>query len=180
MSRFGTLNPVIGVIMVLLSIYLTPEWSLGDSLFDLGLSGFGSVLFNSGLLMSGSLAMIYSAGLFEYTKDDIVGQVGSISFLIYSLSISILGISIIDLGFYREYVILLLFIMIPLSTLLLSYFLYKRGLKKFTIFGVFVIIFSLIPWILGGQIDAFKEFIALLPFNFWQIMVGLHMYRLSQ
>jgi len=86
MARFGTPSPVIGAIVILLSISITPSWSLAQSLIDLGSGGFGSVLFNSGLLMAGSLAMLYAAGLFEFTIGDIIGQIGSTGFLIYAVS----------------------------------------------------------------------------------------------
>ena len=74
MARFGTFSSIIGAIMILFSVSLTPGWGLSQPLSYLGSEGFGSVIYNSGLLMTGSLAMLYAAGLFEFTKDDIVGQ----------------------------------------------------------------------------------------------------------
>ena len=102
MARFGTASPVIWAIIILISISMTPGWSMSQPISDLGSEGFGSVLFNSGLLMAGSLAMIYAAGLFEFTKGDIVGQIGSAAFLIYALSTCILGIAVIDLGDFHD------------------------------------------------------------------------------
>lgn len=179
MSKFGTLSPIIGTIMILISIQFSPDWSLRQSIFDLGFGGFGSVIFSSGLLMSGSLAMLFSAGLFEFTKKNLIGQSGSIGFLMYAVSTCVLGISIIDLGDIRSYAYLLLFLMIPISTLLLSYFLYRRGLKRYVLTGVFVIAFSLTPLILRGQVDAVKELTALIPFSIWQVLLGLYLINLE-
>ena len=180
MARFGTLGPVIGAIVILISISMTPGWGLSQTLSDLGSEGFGSVLFNSGLLMAGSLAMLYAAGLFEFTKGDIVGQIGSASFLIYAVSTCILGIAVIDLGDIHNQIATLLFAMIPVSAALLSYNLYSRNLTKYAILGALSTILGILPWVIGGPIGAVKELIALIPLSILQVALGVHMYRLEE
>jgi len=180
MARFGTPSPVIGAIIILLSISMTPSWSLNQPLSDLGSDGFGSVIFNSGLLMAGSLAMLYAAGLFEFTKGDIVGQIGSTSFLIYAISACVLGIAVIDLGDLHNQISTLLFVMIPVSAAMLSYSLYKMGLTRYAAVGAIATIFGVIPWIMGGSIDAVKELVALFPFGVWQVALGLYLYGLEE
>ena len=180
MARFGTASPVIGAIIIILSISMTPGWSLSQTLSDLGSEGFGSVLFNSGLLMTGSVAMLYSAGLFEFTKGDIVGQIGSAAFLIYAVSTCVLGIAVIDLGEIHNIFALLLFVMIPISAATLAYSLYSRNLTKYAMLGVLATILGIVPWFMGGPVDAFKELIALIPISVLQIALGFHMYRLEE
>lgn len=179
MARFGTPSPVIGALVVLISVSMTPEWSLNQSLFDLGSEGFGSVLFNSGMLMAGSLAMLYAAGLFEFTQGDMVGKLGSAAFLVYAVSTCVLGINVIDLGEAYAQFSTLVFLMIPISTTLLSYYLYSRNLARYAILGVLAAIFGVIPWVMGGPVDAFMEIIALIPISVFQMALGLHMYRLE-
>jgi hypothetical membrane protein len=180
LARFGTASPVIGAIIILLSISMSPEWSISQTLSDLGSEGFGSVLFNSGLLMSGSLAMLYAAGLFEFTKGDIVGQIGSAAFLFYALSTCILGIAVIDLGEIHNQIATLLFIMIPISGATLAYNLYSRNLTKCAVLGGVAAILGVTPWLMGGPVDAVKELIALIPISVLQIALGFHMYRLEE
>ena len=180
MARFGTFSSIIGAIMILFSVSLTPGWGLSQPLSDLGSEGFGSVIYNSGLLMTGSLAMLYAAGLFEFTKDDIVGQLGSLAFLLFSGSICILGIAIADIENIHNQVAYLLFFMIPTSATLISYNLYKRGLSRYAVLGLISLIFGLIPWLMGGPVDSVKELTALIPFSIWQIALGVYLYRLNE
>ena len=180
MAKFGTPSPVIGAIMILISISMTPGWSLSQPLSDLGSGGFGSVIFNNGLLMSGALSMLFAAGLFEFTKGDIIGQVGSAAFLLFALATCGVGIVIIDLGVIHDQFATILFLMIPISSALISYNLYRRGLMRYAALGIVALLFGVVPWALGGSVNAVKELIALIPFSIWYIMLGLYMYRLEE
>lgn len=180
MARFGTFSPIAGAVMILLSTSMDPSWSLNQSLSSLRSGGFSAVLFNSGLLMTGSLAMVYSAGLFEFTKGDLVGKIGSAAFLTYALSTCSLGIMIVDLGDAYYIIGKMLFIMIPLSAALLSINLYRRGLRRYASPGLIAVIFGVAPWLIGGPVDAVKELVALIPFNLWQLGLGLYLYRIKE
>ena len=180
MARFGTASPVIGAIIIIISISMTPEWSMSQPITDLGVEGFGSVLFNSGLLMAGSLGMLYAAGLFEFTKGDTVGQIGSAAFLIYALSTCFLGLAVIDLGAIQDQIPMVLYAVIPVSGALLGYNLYTRNLTRYALLGALAAIFGVIPWLIGGPVNAVNELIALLPISVLQIALGLHMYRLEE
>ena len=180
MARFGTSSPIVGLGVIGLSIMMTPTWSMMQPLSELGSGGFGSVMYTNGLLMTGALAMFLAAGLFEYTNGDLVGQIGSGAFLMYSVLICALGIVIIDWGIWYKYFTDIVFIMIPLSPALLSYNFYKRSLKSQSLIGILPIIFGLATWALGGPIDAQKELLAIIPFGLWQIAIGLHMFRLKE
>ncbi len=181
MARFGTPSSVVGAFMIAASILLANNWSFsGNVLGDLGVMGSGSmIIYNSGLLMAGSLAMLLAAGLFEFTTDDIVGQIGSAVFLAYSLAVVILGISILDLGDWVQYASPAIYIMIPASSVLLSYNFYNRGMRMEAGMGVVAALFGALCWVLGGPVTATNQVIALAPFSVWQIMFGLHMYRLE-
>ena len=179
MARFGTFSPILGGIMILISVSMTPEWSPSQPLSDLGSAGIGSVIFNNGLLMSGALAMLFAAGLFEFTKGDTIGQVGSAAFLLYGIAICGIGVVIIDLGAIHDQFATILFLMIPTSSALISYNLYKRSLMRYAALGAVSLILGVVPWVLGGKIDAVKELVALIPFSIWQIALGVYMYRLE-
>jgi hypothetical protein len=148
-------------------------------LSDLGAGGFGSVMYTNGLLMTGALAMLLAAGLFEYTSGDLIGQIGSATFLVYSILTCALGLVIIDWGVWYGYFTDITFLMIPLSSALLSYSFYTNGPKNQALVGILPVVFGVATWALGGPVDAQKELLALIPFGIWQIAIGLHMYGLK-
>jgi hypothetical membrane protein len=180
MAKFGTPSPVIEGVMVVISILISANWSINDPLSDLGSSGLESVIFNSGLLMAGSLAMLFAAGLFEFTKGSIIGQIGSAAFLGYAISTCAVGVVIIDMGALHDQFATALFLLIPVSAALISYNLLRKGLKNHAILGVIATILGIVPWLIGGPVGALKEIAAFLPFSIWQIALGLHMYGLEE
>ena len=181
MAKFGTPSSVIGAFMIGISILMTNNWSFTqDTLAALGVMGSGgAIIYNSGLLMAGSTAMLLAAGLFEFTEKDMIGQVGSAVFLAYSVSVCILGISILDLGEWVQYVSPAIYIMIPASSVLLGYTFYNKDMKIEAGLGVLSALVAIGVWVLGGPYTAMNQVISLLPFSVWQIMFGLHMYRLE-
>ncbi len=182
MAKFGAFSSVLGAFMIGVTISLTENWSFSQNTFsELGVMGAGaSVLYNSGLLMAGALTMILAAAFFEYTKGDIIGQAGSAVFLVYSISVCILGISILDLGAWVSYVSQAIYVMIPLSSALISYHLYKNGLKIQAVVGFVAAAIGAAIWAMGGPVNALNQTIALAPFSIWQIYFGLHMSRLVE
>lgn len=181
MARFGTFSSILGAFMIGITIMMTENWSFSQNTFgELGVMGAGAaVLYNSGLLMAGALAMILAAAFFEFTKGDIIGQAGSAVFLAFSLSVCLLGVSILELGDWTKHVSPAIYVMIPLSATLLGYSLYKKGLKLQAGLGILAAAIGAAIWVMGGPMNALNQTIALVPFSAWQIYVGLYMYRLE-
>ena len=180
MAKFGTLSSILGAFMIGITITMTENWSFTQNTFsELGVMGAGAaIIYTSGLLMAGALAMLLAAAFFEFTSGDIVGQAGSAVFLAFSLSVCVLGVGIIDLGEWVRYVSPAIYVMIPLSATLLSYNLYKKGLQLHAGVGLVAAVIGAAIWLMGGPVNALNQTIALAPFSVWQIYVGLHMYRL--
>jgi hypothetical membrane protein len=181
MARFGTFSSILGAFMIGVTIMMTENWSFSQNTFgELGVMGAGAaVLYNSGLLMAGALAMILAAAFFEFTKGDNIGQAGSAVFLAFSLSVCLLGVSILELGDWTKHVSPAIYVMIPLSAALLGYSLYKKGLKLHAGLGILASAIGVAIWVMGGPVNALNQTIALAPFSVWQIYVGLYMYRLE-
>jgi hypothetical membrane protein len=158
MARFGTFSPILGVFMIGVTIMMTENWSFSQNTFgELGVMGAGAaVLYNSGLLMAGALAI-----------------------LAFSLSVCLLGVSILELGDWTKHVSPAIYVMIPLSAALLGYNLYKKGLKLHAGLGILAAAIGVAIWVMGGPVNALNQTIALAPFSVWQIYVGLYMYRLE-
>ena len=182
LARFGTFSSILGAVMIGVTITMTENWSFSqNTLSELGVKGsVAGILYNSGLLMAGALAMILAAAFFEFTSGDIVGQVGSAVFLAFSLSVCVLGVSIIDLGEWVKYISPAIYVMIPLSAALLSYSLYKNGLNLHAVVGLFAAAIGAVIWVKGGPVNALNQTISLAPFSVWQVFVGMYMYRLEE
>ena len=182
MARFGTPSSILGAFMIGVTITMTENWSFTqNTLSELGVMGAGAaIIYTSGLLMAGALAMLLAAAFFEFTSGDIVGQVGSVVFLAFSLSVCVLGVSILDLGDWVRYVSPAIYVMIPLSAALLGYSLYKKGLKRHAGVGLVVAVIGAAIWVIGGPVTALNQTLALAPFSVWQVYVGLHMKRLEE
>jgi len=181
MARFGTPSSIIGAFMIGVSILSATNWSFTqDTLNALGVMGSGgAIIYNSGLMMAGSTAMLLAAGLFEFTDGDIIGQAGSAIFLAYSVSVCILGVSILDLGAWVQYVSPAIYMMIPASSIILSYTFYNKDMKTEATVGALTAVVGIGMWAIGGPVNAMNQVIALAPFSVWQILFGLHMYRLE-
>ncbi len=167
--------------MITLSIIYSNGWSFSqNTLGDLnaGITS-GGIIYTTGLLMSGSLAMILAAALFEFTGKDLMGQAGSVVFLGYSVSVCTLGITLLDLGEWVKYVSPAIYVMIPISSLILSYTFFKRDMKVEAALGAISTVTGTVVWVLGGPINAYIQVLALAPFSVWQLVFGLHMYRLE-
>jgi hypothetical protein len=129
--------------------------------------------------MAGSMAMIFSAGLFEFTDGDFLGRIGSGGVLLYGISVSALGLSLVDLGAYRGSIVYAIFFIVPVSLALLAVHLFKRGLTVYAVIGALGSLISFIPWIQGGPATAMQELMVLVPFSIWQLAIGYHMYKLE-
>ena len=180
MARYGTWSPIVGAALIGSSILMTPNWSPSQSLIALGSGGFSAVVFNSGLLMAGALAMLLAAGLFEYNKGDLVGQIGCGAFLGYAFVTCALGVVLIDLTSLQDQLIAIFFILIPFSTAILSYSFYGKQLMKFVALGAVVVLFEVAPWFMGGFVNTQNELLSLIPFSIWQIALGIHLYGLKE
>jgi len=180
MARFGTLSPVIGGLTILLAKSMNPAWSISQPLLALGEEGFAAVVFNSGLLMAGSLAMIYAAGLFEYMRGDKVGQIGSACFLIYAICTCLLGAMMVELGGLRPIISGALFAMVPLSQALISYALYGKGLTGHSLLGLTSAVIGGAPWIMDDRGGAVYQLVALASMSIWEIALGVYLQRLEE
>ena len=182
MAKFGTLSSILGAFMIGITITMTENWSFTQNTFsELGVMGAGAaIIYTSGLLMAGALAMLLAAAFFEFTSGDIVGQAGSAVFLGFSLSVCVLGVGIIDLGEWVRYVSPAIYVMIPLSATLLSYNLYKKGLQLHAGVGLVAAVIGAAIWLMGGPVNALNQTIVLAPFSVWQIYIGHYMYRLEE
>ena len=176
MGLFGLLSPFVGLIMIWIAVLLTPGWSITkDTLSALGGDAFGNMVFNSGLPMAGALMMLFSTGLFEISKRRIIGQLGSLLYLLASVIIVALGVATINVQPIHNYLSVALFVLIPLSLAANSANLYLMSLKIYAALGILGFILSAGIWATPGPVNGLKETVALIGLAVWQIPLSYWM-----
>lgn len=180
MGYFGILSPILGLLMLYLSISFTSGYDITtQTLSELGTGGFGAVLFNSGLLMAGALMMLFSTGLWEMGKKDIKGILGSIMYLITSIIVVSLSLVTINVNPWHYYFSVGLFTFIPLSMFTFSLYLLGIQLKERAIVGFISGAGSILIWITGGPVNGVKELVSLIFLTIWQIPIAYWMINRS-
>jgi len=172
------LAPIFAVVMIYLSVGSTPGWRLTeDTLSHLGAVGFGAVLFNNGLVMSGALMLVFGAGLYEFSVGDTVGRVGTALYLLSSGLV--IGLSLVTIKYQpvHNMAATALFVALPLSAAVTSVYSWRMGLKPYAMAGFAAAVISAGVWAAAGSVTAFYEVMALAPIGVWQMALGYWMCR---
>jgi hypothetical membrane protein len=178
MGVFGILSPLLGFLMLFLSISYTPNFTLtNQTLSELGVGGFGAVLFNGGLMMTGALMMLFSTGLWELGKNNFKGMLGSMMYLIVGLIIVVLSFVTINIDPWHYYLSVALFAFIPLSIIIFSLHLLVIDLRTYAIIGFLTGSASIVIWFIGGPVNGLKELFSLFSLTVWQMPLGYWMLK---
>lgn len=170
--------PIFSAVMIYLSIGSTPGWSLTEeTLSQLGAVGFGAVLFNNGLVMSGALMLVFGAGLYEFSAGDMVGRIGSALYLLSSGLVIGLSLATVKVQPIHNVATTALFIALPLSATVTSVYAWRIGLKPYAAMGFAASAVSAVVWAAAGNVTAFYEVMAIAPIGLWQMTLGYWMCR---
>jgi len=176
---FGIIAPFFGLLIIASSIWLSPWFSwTGDALSDLGgTDGFEAVVFNSGLAMTGALLMMFSTGLFEMTKGDVMGQVGSVVNLVSAVLLIGIGVANITIEPWHNYMSVGFFVTLPLSAVLIGFFCYRKKWRFYTLLAWGTAILSAVIWFLPWASPAIPEALSTSYLAVWQILLAYWMYK---
>ena len=176
MGWFGIIAPFLAALMIFVSVGSTPGWSLTEqTLSQLGSGGFGAVLFNSGLAMSGSVMLLFGAGLYEFSDNDAVGVIGAALYILSSGIIIGLSLATIEVQPIHDQAATVLFIVLPMSVAISSLYTWKIGLKPYATIGFAATVISLGVWIIARSVTALYQLMILIPIGLWQIALGYWM-----
>ncbi len=175
---FGLAAPVLGLIIVASSILMAPWFSwTGNALSDLGgTEGPESILFNAGLPMTAALMMMFSGGLFEMTKGNIVGQVGSGFHLAASFLLAGIGVANITIEPWHYYVSVGFFVTLPLSAVLVGYFCFKNKMRYYTLLSWGTAALAGAIWLLPWGAIAIPEALSVSYIGVWQMLLAWWMW----
>ena len=175
---FGAAAPLLGFTMIFLSIRASPWFSwTGNALSDLGVSGFGSVLFNSGLPMTGALMMIFSLGLFQLAKGCWMGRLGSVLFVAGAILLCGIGVFPETAGGIHYHLSVAFFVSLPMSLFALGISMTRRDMKGFGLLSFAAGFVAVGVWLLQWSGAAIPEAISVLSVGGWSSVLGLWMLK---
>jgi hypothetical membrane protein len=146
----GFLTPIIAFALIFSAIASYPEFSwVDDALSDLGIvEGATAVLFNSGLLISGALCLIFATGLFVYLKKHFVGKIGAFIFVLASLALFAIGVFPENIRPTHYIVSVAFFVLLPISLLVTVGTFWLMHKTRMATFTLLVAVAAATPWVL--------------------------------
>ncbi|RLF12221.1 MAG: hypothetical protein DRJ98_01290 [Thermoprotei archaeon] len=157
----GIILPFFAFSSIALAIAASPWFNWGNNaLSDLGVEGVSALIFNSGLIFSGLLGVVFSLGLLNLYRSAGLLRVGSVLLLLSSLLLSSIGLFPETAGRIHFYVSLGFFALTPISLIVIGI-----GLiwTKFPKTGLTILLLSLssgIPWLFPWSGLAIPETLA--------------------
>ena len=174
---FGIISPLFGLMIIAASIWLSPwfRWT-GNALSDLGAEGLESVVFNSGLAMTAALMMMFSAGLLEMTRGDIIGQVGGAIHLLSAGLLIGIGVLNITIEPWHDYVSVGFFAAMPLSAMFIGGFCYRKRMRFYSLIAWGSATLAVVIWLLPWASVAIPEALSVAYVSVWQMIMAHWMY----
>lgn len=180
----GILSPLTAFTLILLAITSYPQFSwIENALSDLGVQeGVTAILFNSGLVTGGILALTFAFGLFKILGDKALGKVGTFSFILAALALTLIGVFPENIKPTHYYTSVMFFTLFPISALIIGVtFLLKADLKM----GFFAFLAAsvamavwVIHWTVGFDSNvAIPETLSAIPASAWCIVLGFKMLK---
>ena len=180
----GILAPIVAFACILLSILFASSFSWTDNaLSDLGIMPDPTaILFNSGLIVGGLLAIVFAVGLFFFIKDKSVGRVGALLFIIDCLALTGIGVFPENTGSMHLYVSVAFFALFPFSMFLITTYFVLASRNKMAIFTFLVSVFAASVWIAEFWIKyvpgvAIPETLSGVATSLWAVFTSITMLK---
>ena len=183
------MTPVVAFTVITLAILRSPWFSwTGDYLSDLGIQSTSHILFNSGLIVSGALLIVFAFGLRGSTlSSQSRGRTGTLLLILDGFALSAIGI--FPLKGDATHILILhilaaaaFFTLIPASLSFIGIAKLRsseRALGWLTITvaaltgAVMVVLWPVVPVCTGWEGGAISQTIALPPMAVWSIVFGI-------
>jgi hypothetical membrane protein len=169
---------------ILTAITYSPEFSWTENaLSDLGIqAGVTATLFNTGLIASGILALLFASGLFLFMRNQIVDRIGVAVFVLDTLALIAIGVFPENVTPTHYYVSVTFFALFPLAMLFLVVAFALAGKKRMSLFTLIIALFAAATWIFQWTIGfgsnvAIPEALLALSASAWSIVIGFKMFR---
>jgi len=180
----GILAPIIAFTLISLAIVSCPQFSwTEDALSDLGVQeGVTAILFNSGLMIAGILALIFAMGLFMFLSENALGRISALILALAALALIAVGIFPESVKPTHYYVSVAFFVLLLLSMLFMGAAFLRVSRMKVGLFAFLTVAVATVVWIIqflrpfvSGV--AIPEIISALSASMWSIALGFRMLK---
>ena len=172
----GIASQLVGLTVLLVVISRSPQFSWTENNISiLGVDGSATALFNSGLIVTGVLSLIFAIGLGKNLLSSRLGQMGVVSLILGSMAFSAIGIFPRDIDLPHDLASVVFFIFIILALLLIGVAAITTSHKRWGLLSltaaVLIIAFQLVPWPWSG--GSIPQLLYCLPWSLWTIAFGM-------
>jgi len=182
----GVLAPIIAFTFILLAIASYPEFSWTENaLSDLGVQqGVVAVLFNSGLIIGGVLALFFALGLFVFLSEKLLGRIGAFVLVLDTLALIAVGVFPESAEPVHYYASVAFFVLFPISMLFICAAFLHANKMRMCLFTFLVAMVIAVVWIIQFSIKfgpnvAIPETVSALSASGWSIVLGVQMFKQS-
>jgi hypothetical membrane protein len=146
----GLAAPIFAFACILSAVASWQQFSWTDNaLSDLGVqNGVTATVFNSGLVISGFLFIVFATGLLRFAGKRFVGKVGAAVFALACVMLIAIGIFNENYSPTHYIVSVGLFMFLPLSLLILVAAFWLEGKRKLGVFTLATALFATAVWVL--------------------------------
>ena len=163
----GITSQLTGLATILVATSVSPWFSWTENYVSvLGVEGSATVLFNSGLILSGALSLAFAAGLWMNLPLELssrAGQAGVGCLVLGSMSLSAMGIFPRSVEYPHN-----------IASITFLFFIVTRSGKKWGWFslgaGILILTLQPVPWPWSG--GAIQQLLFCLPWSLWTIVIS--------
>jgi len=174
----GIASQLVGLTIILVVASISPwfSWTEND-LSILGVEGSTTSLFNSGLIATGLLSLVFAMGLGKSLVTNLVGYFGLASLSLGSISLAVVGLFPRSIDLPHDSASIAFFVFIALALLLIGIAAiiasHRRwGVLSFVSAAV-TLAFLLVPWPWTG--GAIEQLLSCLPWALWTVLLGFRL-----
>ena len=175
----GVTSQVIGFISIFVAVSMSPWFSWTENYISiLGVRGSATTLFNSGLILTGVLSLIFAIGPRKNLLSvRLLGQLGMIGPVLASVALSTMGVFPRTTGILHNCASLAFFLFISLALFLIGIRIITASQKIWGVLSLtavtLIVAFQLIPWPwIGGAIP---QLLSCLPWSLWTITFSIRL-----
>jgi hypothetical membrane protein len=175
----GFLAPLVAFALIFSAIASYAEFSwVNNALSDLGIvTGATALLFNSGLLISGALCIVFAAGIFAFLKERIIGKIGAVVFLLGSVALFAIGAFPENIRPTHYIASVMFFMLLPIAMLIITGAFWLLHQVRMAVFTLLVAFAAATPWVLLFIVRyvsgvAIPETISALAGSMWAVVVS--------
>jgi len=176
----GILTPLIAFTLISLATAHSPQFSWTENaLSDLGVQqGVTAVLFNSGLIVSGLLTLIFTFDLFMFLRGKISGEIGAFILALDALALTAIGVFPENVKPLHLYASVAFFVLFPTSLFFIGTALLQMSQTNLGLFTFSAAVVAALVWVIpyGGGV-AVPETLAALSASTWSIVLGFRLLK---